>query len=42
MSALTITARPMDAAGFAPFGDIIEIRPQPDKIINQGKCATLR
>ena len=39
MSAHTITARPLEATAFAPFGDIIDIRPQPDKIINQGKCA---
>ena len=35
----TITARALDATAFAPFGDIIDIRPQPDKIINQGNCA---
>ena len=39
MSTLKIIARPLDAIAFAPYGDIIDIRPQPDKIINQGKCA---
>ena len=33
-----IKALPLTAEGFAPFGDVIELRPQPDKIINQGKC----
>lgn len=33
-----IVIEPMTAARFAPFGDLIEVRGAPDKIINQGKC----
>ncbi|EPX87087.1 ureidoglycolate lyase [Salipiger mucosus] len=33
-----IAARPLTAAGFAPFGDVLEISGAPDKIINQGLC----
>lgn len=33
-----ITAKPLTAEAFAPFGDVIELREQPDKIINQGMC----
>jgi len=29
---------PLTAEGFAPFGDVIEIRGAPDKLINQGMC----
>lgn len=38
MTVRTIKTEPMDAAQFAPFGDIIETRGTPDKIINQGLC----
>ena len=33
-----IAAAPMDAAAFAPFGDVIDIAGDPDKLINQGLC----
>lgn len=33
-----IRIQPLDAKAFAPFGDVIELRATPDKIINQGKC----
>jgi ureidoglycolate lyase len=33
-----ITARPLTAADFAPFGDVLEAAGTPDKIINQGLC----
>lgn len=34
-----IRARPLTADAFAPFGDVIAERPEPDRIINQGLCA---
>lgn len=34
----TIRTEPLTAAGFAPFGDVIELKEAPDKIINQGLC----
>ncbi|MCI2393776.1 ureidoglycolate lyase [Aliiroseovarius sediminis] len=34
----TLTAQPLTAADFAPFGDVIEVSGAPDKIINQGMC----
>lgn len=33
-----LTAAPLTAAAFAPFGDVIEVAGAPDKIINQGMC----
>lgn len=33
-----IRIEPLTAAAFAPFGDVITLRDQPDKIINQGHC----
>lgn len=30
--------QPMDAAEFAPFGDVVALKPSPDKMINQGLC----
>ncbi len=33
-----IVATPLTAAAFAPFGDVIELSGDPDKIINQGQC----
>ena len=33
---LTLTAEPLTAAAFAPFGDVLEASGDPDKIINQG------
>ncbi len=34
----SILARPLTAAAFAPFGDVIEVTGEPDKIINQTMC----
>ncbi|MCA0873517.1 ureidoglycolate lyase [Seohaeicola saemankumensis] len=34
----TIVAQPLTASDFAPFGDVLELRDSPDKIINQGLC----
>jgi ureidoglycolate lyase len=36
---LTIRTEPLTAAAFAPFGDVLEARGAPDKMINQGMCA---
>jgi ureidoglycolate lyase len=33
-----IAARPLEAAAFAPFGDLLEISGPPDRLINQGLC----
>lgn len=33
-----IVARPLTAEAFAPFGDVIALKPEPDKLINQGMC----
>ncbi|WP_372611422.1 ureidoglycolate lyase [Aquicoccus sp.] len=33
-----IAAEPLTAAVFAPFGDVLEARGEPDRIINRGKC----
>ncbi len=33
-----IVAEPISAEAFAPFGDLIDISGEPDKIINQGQC----
>lgn len=35
---MKITARPLTAKAFAPFGDVIDCAGAPDKIINQGLC----
>lgn len=35
---IPITAQPLTAAAFAPFGDVLEAAGAPDKIINQGMC----
>ena len=35
---MRITAQPLTAAAFAPFGDVLEAAGDPDKIINQGFC----
>lgn len=34
----SITIQPLTAAAFAPFGDVLDIAGEPDKIINQGMC----
>lgn len=33
-----IRAEPLTAEAFAPFGDVLEVSGDPDKIINQGNC----
>lgn len=35
----TLTASPLTADAFAPFGDVLEVAGAPDKLINQGLCA---
>ena len=34
----TIPLRPLDPEEFAPFGDVLDTRGDPDKIINAGLC----
>ncbi len=34
----TITVQPLEAAAFAPFGDVLDCAGAPDKMINQGLC----
>ena len=34
----TIHTEPLTAEAFAPYGDVLDARGAPDKIINQGKC----
>ncbi len=36
--AIEISSKPLSASAFAPFGDILDVDGEPDKIINQGKC----
>ena len=38
MSRYEITAQPLTAEAFAPFGDVLDCAGDPDKIINAGKC----
>ncbi|MDA7423653.1 ureidoglycolate lyase [Thalassococcus lentus] len=33
-----IKIQPLTAEGFAPFGDVLDVSGDPDKIINQGMC----
>ncbi|WP_333714150.1 ureidoglycolate lyase [Yoonia sp.] len=33
-----LTLQPLTASAFAPFGDVLEIAGDPDRIINQGLC----
>jgi ureidoglycolate lyase len=35
---IAITAQPLTAEEFAPFGDVLDVSGAPDKIINQGFC----
>jgi len=35
---MKIIIKPMSADAFAPFGDLLEAKGTPDKIINQGLC----
>ncbi|NIZ61785.1 ureidoglycolate lyase [Sedimentitalea sp. CY04] len=34
----TIFTQPLTAEVFASFGDVLELKPDPDKLINQGLC----
>ncbi|WP_372572066.1 ureidoglycolate lyase [Ruegeria jejuensis] len=34
-----IKAEPLTAEAFAPYGDVMEASGDPDKLINQGRCA---
>ncbi|MEX0350674.1 MAG: ureidoglycolate lyase [Paracoccaceae bacterium] len=34
-----IKAEPLTAAAFAPYGDVMDAGGDPDKLINQGRCA---
>ena len=34
----TLRAEPLTAVAFAPFGEVLELRPRPDRIINAGLC----
>ena len=38
MSGSEIRCQPLTAEAFAPFGDVLEARGTPDRIINDGKC----
>lgn len=38
MTGARLTPVPLNARDFAPFGEVIEIRGAPDKLINQGMC----
>ncbi|MEL6452256.1 MAG: ureidoglycolate lyase [Pseudomonadota bacterium] len=38
MSRYKITAQPLTAAAFAPFGDVLDCAGAPDKMINAGLC----
>lgn len=33
-----LKVEPISAEAFAPFGDLIETKGEPDKVINQGRC----
>ncbi|SNS86323.1 ureidoglycolate lyase [Tropicimonas sediminicola] len=33
-----LTAKPITAAAFSPFGDLLEASGSPDKLINEGAC----
>ena len=35
---MTIRPQPLTAEAFAPFGDVIALRPSPDRLINAGLC----
>ena len=35
---ITLKLEPLTCAEFAPFGDVLEVAGDPDKIINAGMC----
>lgn len=35
---IVITAQPLTAKAFAPFGDVLDVSGDPDKLINAGMC----
>lgn len=35
---MKIATQPLTAAAFAPYGDVLDTRGLPDRLINQGKC----
>ena len=37
-AARTVLPAPLEAAAFAPFGEVLEARGAPDRIINEGRC----
>jgi ureidoglycolate lyase len=34
----TLVPQPLTSDAFAPFGDVLELKPEPDIIINEGMC----
>ncbi|MFT5743595.1 MAG: ureidoglycolate lyase, partial [Paracoccaceae bacterium] len=34
----TLTTEPLTAEAFAPFGDVLDVSGDPDKLINGGMC----
>src|SRR5690606_14992106 len=34
----SIKAEPITAEAFAPYGELLTLRPSPDKLINEGRC----
>lgn len=38
MTEIVIQVQPLTAEAFAPFGDVLQLKNKPDKLINQGMC----
>ncbi len=38
MSSVALKAAALTSAAFAPFGDVIEVSGEPDRLINEGRC----
>ena len=38
MTGKALDVRPLTQAAFSPYGDVIEVSGEPDKLINQGMC----